>query len=406
MISKELLKLSINELVPYANNPRVISPEAVDACAESMRQCSALDPIEVDENNIILSGHTRRLAMMQLGVETADVVRYTGLTEEQKQKYRLLANKTGEMSGWDFGKLEQELAEIDFGDFDFDFDLNLPTSDGKKTQIAEDDSPEVDETTPPTTKLGDVWQCGRHRVMCGDSTNTESVKILMGGGQADMLLTDPPYNVNYGAVRDVSEAVKRHKRTDGLLIANDNMEDEEFRKFLTAAFLNADCVMKPGAVFYIWHADNEGYNFRGACRDTGWKIRECLVWNKNSLCLGWQDYQWKHEPCLYGWKDGASHLWTGDRKQTTVLEFDKPNKSELHPTMKPVALFDYQIKNSTENGSIVLDLFGGSGTTLIACEQNGRTAYLMEYDPKYVDVIVKRWEDLTGERAVLVKEVS
>jgi len=374
MIQKELLKLPVEDLVPYENNPRVISPEAVNACAESMRQCSALDPIEVDENNVILSGHTRRLALMQLHVDTADVVRYTGLTEEQKQKYRILANKTGEMSGWDFGKLEQELAEVDFGDFDFDFDL--PAGDNKETQTAEDEAPEVDEDAPPKAKLGDIWKCGRHRVMCGDSTDEESVKSLMGETQADMLLTDPPYNVNYGAVRDVSEAVKRHSRTDGLLIQNDNMGDDEFRKFLTSAFKSADAVMRPGAVFYIWHADGEGYNF------------------------------WKHEPCLYGWKDGAGHLWTSDRKQTTVLDFDRPVKSELHPTMKPVALFDYQIKNNTESGNIVLDLFGGSGTTLIACEQNGRTAYIMEYDPKYVDVIVKRWEDLTGEKAVLEKEVN
>lgn len=180
MIQKELLKLPVEDLVPYENNPRVISPEAVNACAESMRQCSALDPIEVDENNVILSGHTRRLALMQLHVNTADVVRYTGLTEEQKQKYRILANKTGEMSGWDFGKLEQELAEIDFGDFDFDFDL--PADASKETQADEDEAPEVDEAKPSKAKLGDIWKCGRHRVMCGDSTNAESVKALIGGG--------------------------------------------------------------------------------------------------------------------------------------------------------------------------------------------------------------------------------
>lgn len=180
MIQKELLKMPVSDLVPYENNPRVISPAAVNACAESMRQCTALDPIEVDENNVILSGHTRRLALMQLHVETADVVRYTGLTEEQKQKYRILANKTGEMSGWDFGKLEQELAEVDFGDFDFDFDL--PADASKETQVDEDEAPEVDEAKPPKAKLGDIWKCGRHCVMCGDSTNAESVKALIGGG--------------------------------------------------------------------------------------------------------------------------------------------------------------------------------------------------------------------------------
>jgi site-specific DNA-methyltransferase (adenine-specific) len=185
-------------------------------------------------------------------------------------------------------------------------------------------------------------------------------------------------------------------------IMNDKMDDDSFRQFLRDAFAAADTVMKCGAVFYIWHADSEGYNFRGACHDIGWQVRQCLIWNKNSLVMGRQDYHWKHEPCLYGWKDGASHLWASDRKQTTVLNFDKPTSSKEHPTMKPVLLFDYQIKNNTKSEDIVLDSFGGSGTTLIACEQNGRTAYLMELDPRYCDVIVNRWEKLTGQKAVRI----
>lgn len=229
-------------------------------------------------------------------------------------------------------------------------------------------------------------------------------KRLPGGVQIDLLITDPPYNVNYGAVRDVSEAVKRHRRTDGLLIQNDNMADGAFREFLANAFRSANDVMKPGAVFYIWHADNESYNFRGACKDIGWQVRECLIWNKNTFAMGRQDYQWKHEPCLYGWKDGAGHLWASDRKQTTVIDFDKPSKSELHPTMKPVGLFDYQIQNNTKGGDAVLDLFAGSGTTIMACEQNGRNAYCMELDPRYVDVIIKRWENFTGGKAVLLHD--
>lgn len=229
-------------------------------------------------------------------------------------------------------------------------------------------------------------------------------KRLPGGVQIDLLITDPPYNVNYGAVRDVSEAVKWQRRTDGLLIQNDNMADGAFREFLANAFRSANDVMKPGAVFYIWHADNESYNFRGACKDIGWKVRECLIWNKNTFAMGRQDYQWKHEPCLYGWKDGAGHLWASDRKQTTVIDFDKPSKSELHPTMKPVGLFDYQIQNNTKGGDAVLDLFAGSGTTIMACEQNGRNAYCMELDPRYVDVIIKRWETFTGEKAVLLHD--
>lgn len=229
--------------------------------------------------------------------------------------------------------------------------------------------------------------------MCGDSTVLEDVEKLMGGVQADMLLTDPPYNVNYEG-----------KTKDKLKIKNDKMDNDNFRQFLIDAFSNADMVMKPGAVFYIWHADSEGYNFRGACFDVGWTVRQCLIWNKNSMVMGRQDYQWKHEPCLYGWKEGAGHLWASDRKQTTVINFDKPTRNDMHPTMKPIPLFDYQIKNNTKGGDVVLDLFGGSGTTIMACEQNGRRGYSMEYDPRYVDVIVDRWEKFTGAKAVLLNK--
>ena len=196
-------------------------------------------------------------------------------------------------------------------------------------------------------------------------------------------------------------------RRDGHLcqigIENDRMQDNEFRDFLKKAFQNACENMKKGAAFYIWHADSEGYNFRGACKDSDLEVKQCLIWEKQHISLGRQDYQWIHEPCLYGWKKGASHKWYSDRKQTTVLKFEKPNRSELHTTMKPIALFDYLIKNSTKEGDIVLDLFGGSGTTIMACEQDGRTGYVMEYDPKYVDVIIKRWEDFTGEKAELIE---
>lgn len=213
----------------------------------------------------------------------------------------------------------------------------------------------------------------------------------MGGEKADLLITDPPYNVDYeGGTKDK------------LKIMNDKMDNDSFRTFLKDAFACADNVMRSGAVFYIWHSDSEGYNFRGACGDVNWKVRECLIWNKSSMVMGRQDYQWKPEPCLYGWKDGASHLWASDRKQTTVLNFDKPNKSDLHPTMKPIALFAYQISNNTHENDHVLDLFGGSGTTLIACEQLKRKAYLCELDPHYVDVIIQRWENFTGKQAVLI----
>lgn len=271
---------------------------------------------------------------------------------------------------------------------------------------AVEDDYDVDAPVEPNARLGDIYQLGNHRLMCGDSTSIDDVLKLMNGEQADLLITDPPYNVNYTG--GTGEKLK---------IMNDNMEDGEFRQFLRDAFTAADSVMRPGAVFYIWHADSEGYNFRGACHDIGWKVRQCLIWNKNSLVLGRMDYQWKHEPCLYGWKnegplyedahmpclygwtDGAGHTWNADRKQTTVLDFDRPSRAEAHPTMKPVKLFDYEIRNSTKPGQIILDLFCGSGTTIMACEQSGRAARCMELDPHYVDVIVNRWETFTGEKA-------
>jgi len=213
--------------------------------------------------------------------------------------------------------------------------------------------------------------------------------ILTDGALVDMWLTDPPYNVAY-------EGGTKEKLT----IQNDSMGDDDFRQFLRDAYTAADAVMKPGAVFYIWHADSEGYNFRGAAKDAGWTVRQCLIWKKSTMVMGRQDYHWKHEPCLYGWKDGAAHLWATDRKQTTILEFDKPSRNGEHPTMKPVELFEYQMLNNTKGADIVLDSFGGSGTTMIAAEKHGRHARLMELDPKYCDVIIKRWQDFTGQKAV------
>lgn len=224
----------------------------------------------------------------------------------------------------------------------------------------------------------------------------------MGGVQIDLYLTDPPYNVALGMSGSNDEARKRHRRTDGLVIMNDKMENDEFRKFLTDVFSNAKKVMKAGAAFYIWHADNEGYNFRGALIDSGFKLRQTLIWKKQSITLGRQDYQWIHEPCLYGWNDGT-HVFYGDRKQSTVLSYDRPTKSDIHPTMKPIPLFDYQIKMSTKEGDLVLDTFNGSGTTIMACEQNGRCARCMELDPRYVDAAINRWEQFTGQKAVLLE---
>jgi DNA modification methylase len=283
-------------------------------------------------------------------------------------------------------------------DLDSDgFDLNLIGFDGDMVANLLND-PEEGLTDPdavpdvpddPVTVEGDVWLLGDHRLMCGDSTSIDAVERLCGEHMADMWLTDPPYNVAYEG-----------KTKDALKIQNDEMGDDQFRQFLRDAYLAADAVMKAGAVFYIWHADSEGYNFRGAAHDMGWQIRQCLIWKKQTMVMGRQDYHWKHEPCLYGWKDGAGHLWATDRKQTTILDFDRPSRSTEHPTMKPVELFEYQMLNNTKGGDLILDSFGGSGTTMIAAEKNGRHSRLMELDPKYCDVIIKRWCEYTGKDAI------
>lgn len=381
--------ININELKPYEKNARKHEKADVSTIKASIEEFGMCDPIGIwGENNVIVEGHGRLMALKELGYEEVPCIRLDFLSDEQRRAYALAHNKTAEMSDWDFNILDSELDnifDIDMTDFGFEFEEEEP-------EVTEDDY-EVEIPEEPKAKPGDIYQLGNHRLMCGDSTVLNDVERLMGGCKADMLLTDPPYNVDYEG-----------KTKDKLKIKNDKMNNENFRQFLVDAFTNADMVMKPGAVFYIWHADSEGYNFRGACFDAGWTVRQCLIWNKNSMVIGRQDYQWKHEPCLYGWKDGAGHLWAADRKQTTILNFDRPTKSELHPTMKPIPLFDYQIKNNTKGGDAVLDLFGGSGTTLMACEQNGRCCYSMEYDPKYVDVIIDRWEQFTGKKAVRINE--
>lgn len=378
--------INIDKLTPYQKNTRKHGTEDVKKIAKSITKHGMCDPIGVwGEENIIVEGHGRYAACKSLGIETVPVLRLDEMTDKQRREYAIAHNRTAEFSEWDFDMLKEESKELDFSDFDFDL------TEEEDTEIIEDEAPEIDEDTPPRTKLGDIWKLGTHRLMCGDSTNVEDVYKLMGEERADMLLTDPPYNVAYEG-----------KTKKKLTIQNDEQDDADFRQFLVDAFEAANAVMKPGAVFYIWHADSEGYNFRGACFDIGWKVRQCLIWNKNSMVMGRQDYHWKHEPCLYGWKEGASHLWAADRKQTTVIDWQRPTKAEIHPTMKPVGLFDYQIKNNTKGGDIVLDLFNGSGTTIMACEQNGRVARCMELDPRYVDACVKRWETFTGEKAVLL----
>lgn len=389
-MSSKIIMKSVEEIIPYKNNPR-INDGAVEHVANSIREFGFKSPIIVDGRGVIIAGHTRLKAAKQLGLDEVPVIVADDLSEEQVKAYRLADNKTGEIATWNDDLLQLEMSEL-IGDFDMsEFGFDMDDFDLFDTPEEDDFVVEVPEV--PKAKSGDVYQLGRHRLMCGDSTKKQDVQKLMKGVRVDLLLTDPPYNVDYTG-----------KTKDALKIENDKKNDSDFRQFLVDAFKAADSVMKPGAVFYIWHADSEGYNFRGACLDVDWEVRQCLIWNKNALVLGRQDYHWKHEPCLYGWKSGGSHLWASDRKQTTVLEFDRPTVNKEHPTMKPVKLFNYQMQNNTKKEDVVLDLFGGSGTTLIASEQNGRISYTMEYDPRYVDVIINRWEQLTSQKAELIEE--
>ena len=378
--------INISLIKPYKNNAKRHTDTQIANVAESIRQFGWAQPIVVDRDYTIIIGHCRYSAAERLGLTTVPVVVAADLTDEQVRKLRNLDNKLNE-SEWDLDLLKDDILGLDFDGFDIDWGIEEEAI----TDIVEDDAPEVDEENEPITHLGDIWQLGEHRLMCGDSTDAGSVAILMDGRKADLLLTDPPYNVAYEG-----------KTKDALTIQNDKMGSSQFKEFLTDAFSAAVAVMTEGGAFYIWFASREHCNFENALNEAGLQVRQELIWKKNTMVLGRQDYQWKHEPCLYGWKDGAAHNWYSNRSQTTVLEFDRPQRSEDHPTMKPVELFAYQIQNSTKKGDIVLDLFGGSGTTIIACEQTGRIGYCMELDPKYCDVIIKRYENLTGNKAVKI----
>ena len=391
---------SINDLKSDHKNARRRTDRSSDLIKESLQRYGAARSIVIDEENRILAGNgtidgakaagIRRVRIIESEGDEVIAVRRTGLSEEQKVGLALADNRTADLSEWDLEMLHRlsEEHELDpwFNQDDLDELLNVVEVDPVEGNTDPDAVPDAPEE--PITKPGDLWILGNHRLLCGDSTNPQHLQRLMDGQLADLWLTDPPYNVDY-------------EGGTGLKIQNDNMADGEFRQFLCDVYSTANQVLKPGAAFYIWHADSEGYNFRGAAQDNGWKVRQCLIWLKSSLVMGRQDYQWKHEPCLYGWTDGAAHTWNSDRKQTTILEFDKPRKNGQHPTMKPVDLFQYQIDNSTKPNQLVLDSFGGSGTTIIACERIRRHARLMELDPAYCDVIVQRWSEFTGKDAVL-----
>lgn len=389
---------SIKDLKSDHKNARRRTDRSSALIAESLKRYGAARSIVIDEENRILAGNGTIEGAKAAGIKNIRVietdgteiiaVKRTGLTEDEKVGLAIADNRTSDLSEWDNDMLRQLSDEHDLSPWFEDDELLTEVLEPEQGNTDPDDVPEAPEE--PVTKPGDLWILGDHRLLCGDSTDVTALERLMAGLNADLWLTDPPYNVSYEG-----------KTKDALTIKNDSMSNDAFRQFLVDTYTTANCFLRPGAVFYIWHADSEGYNFRGAAVDVGWKVRQCLIWLKSSLVMGRQDYQWKHEPCLYGWTEGAAHTWNSDRKQTTILEFAKPSRNGEHPTMKPVDLFQYQIENSTKPGNIVLDSFGGSGTTAIACERIHRKARLMELDPTYCDVIVKRWEDFTGKKAIL-----
>lgn len=377
----------LNELIPYVNNARTHSDTQIAQIASSIKEFGFLSPIVVSGDNTILCGHGRYFAAQKLGLEKIPCIKEEYLTEAQKKAYIIADNKLALNAGWDDELLSIELSELQGADFDLsllgfdDKELSQLFDDGNEGQ---EDEFDVDgELEKPTfSKTGDIWLLGRHRLICEDSTKEETYNRLMDGKKANLVLTDPPYNVDYEG-----SAGK---------IKNDNMDNESFYQFLFDAFENMEKVMSEDSSIYVFHADTEGLNFRRVFVDAGFYLSGCCIWKKPSLVLGRSPYQWQHEPCLYGWKKKGKHQWYSGRKETTIWEFDKPRKNGEHPTMKPIPLLAYPIKNSTMTNSIVLDPFGGSGSTLIACEQTERICHTIELDEKFCDVIVKRYIEQVG----------
>ncbi|MEB6179708.1 site-specific DNA-methyltransferase [Enterococcus casseliflavus] len=396
----EIKVMKLSDLKAADYNPRVDLVPGMDEyekLKQSILEFGFVDPpiFNVQTKNLV-GGHQRVAVARDLNLFEEIEVSIVDLPVDKEKALNLALNK---ISGqWDEDKLAILLQDLDQDNLNFSgFDEPEIDSLIKNYELTLDIERDVDEDDyeielpeEPKSKLGDIYRLGRHRLMCGDSTDIAQVKELLGNQKADLLITDPPYNVNYEG-----------KGKESMKIKNDNKEDTDFGKFLFSAFNAAIDNLKIGASFYVWYASSEVVNFHTSLTKSGFLVKQELIWNKNSLVMSRQDYHWKHEPCLYGWASNGSHSWYSDRKQTTVFDFDRPIANKEHPTMKPIKLFDYQIKNSSKVGDLILDLFGGSGTTLMACEQNERSACLMELDPKYVDVIIDRWQKFTGQKAVL-----
>jgi site-specific DNA-methyltransferase (adenine-specific) len=369
-------KVKISEVKTNPKNPRLIKDDKFRKLVKSIQefpQMLELRPIVVDENNIVLGGNMRLKACKEAGMKEVFIVKAEGLTELQKDEFIVKDNVGFGEWDWDILANEWDAEKLDEWGLDLPVDLSVTELE------AEEDDYEVPNEINTDIVLGDLFEIGEHRLLCGDSTQTDTFEKLMQGELADMVVTDPPYNVAYEG-----------KTKDALTIENDSMGNDDFYKFLYDFYSSLTTAVKKGGAIYVWHASSEVINFGKAMVDAGWLLKQQLIWVKNTMVMGRQDYQWKHEPCLYGWLKGDSHKWYSDRKQTTVIEWDKPSRNGEHPTMKPIGLFSYQIENSSKVGDIVIDAFAGSGTAMIACEQLKRKARVIEFDPRYCQVILER----------------
>jgi len=370
-----ITKAKISEVKANPNNPRIIKDDKFKKLVQSIKdfpEMLNLRPIVVNGDMVVLGGNMRLKACKEAGLKEVPIIKADDLTEDQQREF-IIKDNVG-FGDWDWEQLANEWDVDELSDWGLDV-LGI---DSEVLEAEEDDFNEAPPENPITV-LGDLYEIGDHRLLCGDSTQVDSFVKLMQGEMADMVITDPPYNVAYEG-----------KTKEALTIENDSMSNDDFYKFLYDFYTGLTTAVKKGGAIYVWHASSEIINFGKAMVDAGWLLKQQLIWVKNTMVMGRQDYQWKHEPCLYGWLAGASHSWYGDRKQTTVIEWDRPTRNGEHPTMKPVGLFAYQIQNSSKKGDVVIDPFGGSGTTMMACDQLKRKSRIIEYDPKYCDVILMR----------------
>jgi DNA modification methylase len=376
----KITKVAISEVKVNPNNPRLIKDDKFKKLVQSVKEFpEMLDirPIVVNADMVVLGGNMRLKACKEAGLKEVPIIMADKLTEDQQREFLIKDNVSGGEWDWDILANEWEVEQLE------EWGLDIPVNLEVELEAEEDDFAVPEGGIETDIVLGDLFEIGEHRLLCGDSTQTDTFQKLMQGEMADMVVTDPPYNVAYEG-----------KTKDALTIENDSMGNDDFYKFLYDFYSALTTAVKKGGAIYVWHASSEVINFGKAMVDAGWLLKQQLIWVKNSMVMGRQDYQWKHEPCLYGWLKGDSHKWYSDRKQTTVIEHDRPSRNGEHPTMKPIGLFSYQIENSSKQGDIVIDAFGGSGTTMVACEQIKRKARVIEFDPKYCQVIIDRMKKL------------